>query len=91
MKRMLRHYLLHELSKDKRDAGKPETLNNRTERNGTEPEVIDAQYGRGRRILVGVNVSDVRRTHLAFCTSLCAVCVNYDTAATSSRKILAHY
>ena len=31
------------------DAGKPGTLRNRTERNGTEPEVTDAQYGRDFR------------------------------------------
>ena len=39
------------------DAGKPGTL-----RNGTEPEVIDAQYGRGRRIRVGKLVL-IRQDH----------------------------
>ena len=32
----------------RRDAGKPGTLRNGTERNGREPEVIDGQYGRRR-------------------------------------------
>ena len=52
------------------DAGKPGTL-----RNGTEPEVIDAQYGHGRRIraleklVVICQLINVRRAHLASCTS----------------------
>ena len=45
-----------------------------TEQNGTEPEVIDAQYGHGRRICNGKLVLicqfiNVQRAHLASCTS----------------------
>ena len=63
----------------RRDAGKPGTLRNETEPNGTEPngtepEVTDAQYGCGRRIRVGnlvliCQLINVRRAHLASCTS----------------------
>ena len=34
-----------------------------TERNGTEPEVIDAQYGRGRRIHIGVIGASLSEPH----------------------------
>ena len=35
------------------DAGKPGTISNGTEQNGTEPEVIVAQYGCGHQICYG--------------------------------------
>ena len=44
------------------------TERNGTERNGTEPEVIDAQYGRGRRTrskkLALIGTREVRQIHL---------------------------
>ena len=51
---------------DTSEAIKPET-----ERNETEPEVIDAQYRRGRRIrdVLICQFISVQRAHLASCTS----------------------
>ena len=47
-----------------RDAGKPGTLRNGTEWNGTEPEVIVVQYGRGSRTR-GQKFALIRTAH--FC------------------------
>ena len=48
-----------------------EAIKPRTERNGTELEVIDAQYGCGRQIrdVLICQLISVRRAHLASCTS----------------------